>query len=231
MNRRASERSRHGCRNPGRRERGSTAIDALIAIDIGCTRPCWQSVLGEVREAAAERRARRAGLEPRPSIQSRARVEAIDPEDASSDLRPARADEPGEADDLASAQLERDVREARLLVRAPRPAGRRRRSPPPPSGRVVQRPTDHQPDDLALRQLGCRSRRDVAPVAEHGDGVRDRHDLLEPVADEDDRDAAVAQPRTVAKRLSTSCGESAAVGSSMIRRRALDESAFAISRS
>ena len=36
---------------------------------------------------------------------------------------------------------------------------------------------------------------------------------------------------TVAKRFSTSCGERAAVGSSMINRRARDESAFAISSS
>jgi hypothetical protein len=46
----------------------------------------------------------------------------------------------------------------------------------------------------------------------------------------------IATPRsrirlTVAKRLITSCGDSAAVGSSMIKRRALVDSAFAISSS
>ena len=46
----------------------------------------------------------------------------------------------------------------------------------------------------AVRELGGRPRRDVAAVAQDGDRVGDRADLLEPVADEDDRDAALAQP-------------------------------------
>ena len=96
----------------------------------------------------------------------------------------------------------------------------------------VERAPDHQADDLALRKLGGRPRRDVPPVAQDRDRVGERRDLLEPVADEDDRDAALAQPRARSRRgSSTSCGESAAVGSSMISSRALDESALAISSS
>ena len=40
MNARARRRSRHGCRIPAGASSGSTAIDALRSIDIGCTRPC-----------------------------------------------------------------------------------------------------------------------------------------------------------------------------------------------
>ena len=39
-----------------------------------------------------------------------------------------------------------------------------------------------------------RARGDVTAVAQHGDRVGDRCDLFEPVADEDDRDAALPQP-------------------------------------
>jgi hypothetical protein len=45
-----------------------------------------------------------------------------------------------------------------------------------------------------VRKLVRGPRRDVSPVAEHRHRVGERGHLLEPVADEDDRDAAVAQP-------------------------------------
>ena len=48
--------------------------------------------------------------------------------------------------------------------------------------------------DLGLRDLGDRPRVDVAAVPDHRDEVGERGDLLEPVADVEDRDAAVAQP-------------------------------------
>ena len=46
----------------------------------------------------------------------------------------------------------------------------------------------------AVRELVGRPRLDVTAVAEDGDRVGDLADLLEPVADEEDGDAALAQP-------------------------------------
>ncbi len=55
---------------------------------------------------------------------------------------------------------------------------------------------DHQPHDLPLRQAGGRQRRrDGAALAHHRDAVADREHLLQPVRDEDQTVAGVAQPR------------------------------------
>ena len=55
-------------------------------------------------------------------------------------------------------------------------------------------PADHVADEVGRGELGRRRRDDVAAVAEDGRPVAQREDLVEPVADEEDRDAAVAQP-------------------------------------
>ena len=67
---------------------------------------------------------------------------------------------------------------------------------------------------------GCRPRRDVPPVAEHGDGVAQPEDLLHPVADVDARDAAARAGAPIsAYSASASCCDRLLVGSSktMIR--------------
>ena len=149
----------------------------------------------------------RAGAPPAASAAGTAAVdpelaalERIDPEDAARDLGAAGADEARQADDLAAAELERDVRED---AAARQPFGlehdvadlgvllREER---------VERAADHQPDDLALRELGRRPRLDVPAVAEDGDGVGDRGDLFEPVADVDDGDARARAGRARSRR-------------------------------
>ena len=81
------------------------------------------------------------------------------------DLGAARADEAGEADDLAAAQLERDVGEE--------PAAREALGPEDDVAdlrlllreELVERAPDHEPDDLGLREL-------APPAASRCDGRR-----------------------------------------------------------
>ena len=106
---------------------------------------------------------------------------------------PRRRSRRGRRSRRAAARTRR--RRRRRGGQAPRREARRPRSPPPPSGRAAssERPTISRTISR-VRELAGRPRRDVTAVAEHRDDVGERADLLEPVADEDDCDAALAQP-------------------------------------
>ena len=56
------------------------------------------------------------------------------------------------------------------------------------------RPADHQPDQRRVVELGGGLGGDLLAVLEHGDGVAEVEDLLEPVGDVDDADAALGEP-------------------------------------
>ena len=61
---------------------------------------------------------------------------------------------------------------------------------------------EHHRHELDARQFGNRARSDEAPVAQHGDPVADRIDLIEEMGDEDDADAAALEiPQDLEKRL------------------------------
>ena len=61
---------------------------------------------------------------------------------------------------------------------------------------------EHHRHELDARQFGNRARSDEAPIAQHGDPVADRIDLVEEVGDEDDADAAALEiPQDLEKRL------------------------------
>ncbi len=106
-------------------------------------------------------------------------------------MRPAPT-RPAEPDDLAGADRERDVAEG------------------PAAGQALDleqhvadrgldlreqrdRPADHVADEVGGGQLGGRARDDVPAVAEDRRAVAQLEHLVEPMADEQDRDAAVAQ--------------------------------------
>ena len=57
------------------------------------------------------------------------------------------------------------------------------------------RAADHQPHELGVVELGGRAGGDLAAVLEHRDRVAEVEDLLEPVRDVEDRDAARGEPR------------------------------------
>ena len=188
MYRRASARSRRGGRNPAGVSCGSTATrrslrsTSAARAPAGGDPPAGRRGHGEARRAASRRGS--GGVDP-----DLPTVETVDPEDRAGHLGAPGADEAREPDDLATAKLERDVGEDPVagqalgaqhdvadlgcLLREER----------------VERAPDHQANDLPLRQLGRRTRRDVPAVAQHGDRVRDLSHLLEAVADEHDRDA------------------------------------------
>ena len=66
----------------------------------------------------------------------------------------------------------------------------------------LERAADHQADDVGVAQVLDRVGRDLVAVAEDGDAVAERAHFLEPVRDEDDGAAFVAQaPRDAEERL------------------------------
>ena len=122
-----------------------------------------------------------------------AAVAVVDPEEDPGDLGAAGAHEPGEPEDLAgthgepdiaedahpgqAAHLEQDVADRVLHL-----------------GEQRHRPADHVADEVGRGQRVRRRRHDVPAVAEHGRPIAQREDLVEPVADEQDRHVAVAEP-------------------------------------
>ena len=128
-----------------------------------------------------------------PGQQDLAGIAPVDPEQDPGDLRPAGAHEAGEAEDLARPDREADIAEGvapgqaldlqehvaeRCLAFGNRRDG----------------PADHVADQVGGRELARRCRDHEAAVAEDRRLVAQLEDLVEAVADEQDRDAAVAQP-------------------------------------
>ena len=115
------------------------------------------------------------------------------PKRASADIGAAGADQAGEAEHLAAADVEADILEdalaAEVAHRQEQLALRRRR----PLGEQPHLAPDHVGDRALRRRLGARHGRDQPAVAEHRDLVGDLEDLLQPVADEEDGDALVAE--------------------------------------
>ena len=138
---------------------------------------------------AADGLAKLTGRAVQPDL---ARVALVDPEQDAGDLRPTGADEPGQPDDLAVPDVERDVAEDALAGQAldleedladRRLDLREERHAPP----------DHVPDEVGRGEVRRRRRDDVLAVAEDGRPVAQLEHLVEPVAHEQDRDPARAQ--------------------------------------
>ena len=119
---------------------------------------------------------------------------AVDAEDRAREFRPPRPDQSGETQDLAAMQRQRDVALRigggldaddlqHLLGRGPlrHPVERFEVAP------------DHQADHRVVLDLGALQRPDHDSVAQHHDAVRAMLDLVQPMRDEDDGDAARLQ--------------------------------------
>ncbi len=133
----------------------------------------------------------RSGL---PRFTTRAGVAGIGAEDRAHRLGAAGADEPGEAEHLAGAEREVDLLEGAL---APEIADLEHDVADLRVARREQlrhRPADHQRDEImGVRDRGRFEGRDPLAAAQDRDPVGDAADLVEPVRDEDDRGAFVAQ--------------------------------------
>jgi hypothetical protein len=113
--------------------------------------------------------------------------------DRAGDLGPPGADQSGHADDLPAPYFEGDVCEDSL---ASQPLYRQRHR----AGRgvllreqLVKIPPDHPADQQVIVERGHRLRRDPTAVAQRGDHVGDREDLLEAMRDEQHCRALVTQ--------------------------------------
>ena len=150
--------------------------------------PLALAVLGEVADADVDGV---LGL-PRPQLAplelDRAAVYPVGAEDGPGELRAARPDEAGEAQDLARAHLEGAVLE--LLAAAY--AGGAQQHVADLHLRlgveVADLTPDHQADQPVLVQLGDGEGLDDTPVAHDGDAVGHPEDLVEPVRDVEDGD-------------------------------------------
>ncbi len=153
----------------------------------------FAAVLGHEGEPLAHRGARVLGRH-RPSGEPyRSGVVAVDAEDRASDFAPAGAHEPCETDDLAGPHREADVvedagtREPLDLEQGRADLGRLL------GEEVGDLAADHLRDDLVDTRVDDPVRGDVGAVAHHGDGVAEVEHLVEPVRDEDERAAFVAE--------------------------------------
>ena len=113
---------------------------------------------------------------------------AGDAEQGLHDLAAAGADQAVEAEDLALAQVEGDVGELGRVATGPRPQARARRSARRAFGKIwsTVRPTISATSLAGVASATSPSPTDLA-VAEDGVAVGDAEDLVELVADEEDR--------------------------------------------
>jgi hypothetical protein len=107
-------------------------------------------------------------------------------------VRPA-PDQPGQAQDLAFPDRDRDVvqddgvRVAGVAAAAEAPDLQRHLAPgagPAPGEEAVHLAADHHADDGVDGDVGDLGRADEAAVAQHREPVAERHHLVEPVGDE-----------------------------------------------
>ena len=100
------------------------------------------------------------------------------------------ADEPGEADDLARAHGQADVPGHRPPDEIARLEHRRADRHGGLGKKALDAPPDHHLDEFGRVGLRHRARSDIGAVAQHRDAVGDLEQLVEPMADVDDPDAA-----------------------------------------
>ena len=159
------------------------------------TSPLRLALLRRERDPCGERAPHRPRPRPLPPGDEETAVGVgIRARERPQELGAARADEPGEAEDLSATERQGDVlqhpRDAealdpeRLLLHDPAPLRRRLHDHVPEHGR----------DETLLRPVLDRFRRDELAVAHHRHAVAQAEYLVEVVGDVDGCDALVAQP-------------------------------------
>ncbi len=116
----------------------------------------------------------------------RAGIGGCDTKESETDVGPAGADQTGEPEHLTSAQLEADVCEGAGAAQAAHLEYRISLVMLGPREEVGRVAAHHLPDQRVLGHIGGDAGRDVPPIAEHRDAIRDRKDLLQAVGDEED---------------------------------------------
>ena len=159
------------------------------------------ALLGKENDAGVARLGRRGRTVLRPADEDASRHGTLErPRQGEEQLRAARPDQAGEAQDLAAAKGQRDVRQAP----APGALGVLDREVLDPEdlrrARLERRQlhaldvaADHQADHLVLVDALGLARDDALPVAQHRDPVRQAPHLVELVGDVDDGDPALGE--------------------------------------
>ena len=143
-------------------------------------------ILGNEGEAGVQPTAHRPRCHILTVEEHRARGGRVRPHDDACQLRPAGADEPGDAHDLASTDRDRDGCRS---AHGPQIAGLQRdltRGRPPTLVNRVEVAADHPLHDLVLAGLAGSEGPRGATVLEDRDPVGDGEDLVQSVRDEDD---------------------------------------------
>jgi hypothetical protein len=151
------------------------------------------AILRQEADAGGDRVARRVDHDDLAVDSNLARLAAICAEEEAGGLGAAGADQPGDRENLAAADLERHVAHGSTAPQSghlqPRAAERDRAG-----GKLaLQLATDHHLDHLVARDPIDGAFADVGAVTEHGHAIGDGEDLVEPVADVDDADPVSSQ--------------------------------------
>ncbi|MEZ5863365.1 MAG: hypothetical protein R3D25_04575 [Geminicoccaceae bacterium] len=137
-------------------------------------------------------------------------------EDALHGLGATGADEAVEAEDLAPAELEGDIGELGGVAEAFDLEHHLADRDIALGEDLVDRPADHEADELGLGHLGRPALADLPAIAQADPAVGDAKDLVELVADEEDRPALRPELVDEGEELADLVPESEAVGSSMM---------------
>ncbi len=152
------------------------------------------AVLGDHGEPAAHGLPRGRRADARAGHDHLAAGERADAEDRLEQLGAAGALEPGDAHDLAGAQGQVDAVDVAVAGAAQLEPGLADLGALDRVGEERgDRATDHQPDQRGVVEVGGRLGRDLLAVLEDGDRVAEVEDLLEPVGDVEDGDAALGE--------------------------------------
>ena len=155
--------------------------------------PELAAILGDVGDASGHGVTRRPDLDVPLAAPDLPRVCRPDAEERLGDLGASGSDEPGEAEHLALADLERDVVERALATEPVHPEGDRTELGPRPLEEVGEVAADHVPDERGLGHVDGRPGRDVPAVAEHRDPIAELEHLVQAMADEEDGDTVGGQ--------------------------------------
>jgi hypothetical protein len=150
-------------------------------------------VLGNEADPGGHGRGRRGAAQLAAAHHHLARVVPVDAEHGPGHFAAARADQPGQGDDLARPHLQRDVGEhpfpGQVLDQQHPLAG----GAALPGGALLHLPADHRADQVVGGQPGQLAGQHVPAVPHYGDLLADLEDLFQPVRDEQHRGARGAQ--------------------------------------
>ena len=152
------------------------------------------AILGEIADAVADGVLRAADLHVLAVYPDRTGIHRVCAADQAHRLGTSRADQTGEAKDLALAELKGNVLHIeRVQMLGLKHDGRVGRTHGFCFRLLIDRAADHKPDDFGDFRRGGVERGDILAVAHDGDAVGDALELIHAVRDIDDADAGLLE--------------------------------------